>query len=301
MNNFNKQLLLLILLGMNTIGNSQMILKNSTNTSTEKWWKEAVIYQIYPRSFKDSNGDGIGDLRGIISKLDYIKSLGVDAYYTGCLTLTLGNTFQTEEKSNKVYFVDPRYKKHKGFWNKLKTLLIGITKFNTINTIRSKFKKENNWKSWYKTIEFYKSYSQIFTDEVLMNAEYIKHYIPASLFKNEDEIFAYGENLLRQYAKANFVVTARIHCARPSLSMGTPTIYVDIPDDHEVSDCRLNGIKEYFHVVQNRKGILSSNLVKNGEKIGWNTSIQNKKDFIPVKEKIEKTVKEQLQKIHESK
>lgn len=43
-----------------------------------KWWKEAIVYQIYPRSFKDSNGDGIGDLRGIISKLDYIKSLGID-------------------------------------------------------------------------------------------------------------------------------------------------------------------------------------------------------------------------------
>ncbi len=45
------------------------------------WWKEAVIYQIYPRSFKDSNGDGIGDLPGIISKLDYIKSLGVDVIW----------------------------------------------------------------------------------------------------------------------------------------------------------------------------------------------------------------------------
>ncbi|MDX1543974.1 MAG: alpha-glucosidase [Christiangramia sp.] len=42
------------------------------------WWKEAVIYQIYPRSFKDSNGDGIGDLKGIIEKLDYIESLGVN-------------------------------------------------------------------------------------------------------------------------------------------------------------------------------------------------------------------------------
>lgn len=45
------------------------------------WWKEAVFYQIYPRSFKDSNGDGIGDIEGIIEKLDYIKALGVDAIW----------------------------------------------------------------------------------------------------------------------------------------------------------------------------------------------------------------------------
>jgi len=41
------------------------------------WWKEATIYQIYPRSFFDSNGDGEGDLQGITSKLEYVKSLGV--------------------------------------------------------------------------------------------------------------------------------------------------------------------------------------------------------------------------------
>lgn len=46
-----------------------------------KWWKEAVVYQIYPRSFADSNGDGIGDLQGIISKLDYIKSIGADVIW----------------------------------------------------------------------------------------------------------------------------------------------------------------------------------------------------------------------------
>ncbi|EHI98766.1 Oligo-1,6-glucosidase [Clostridium sp. DL-VIII] len=46
-----------------------------------KWWKEAVVYQVYPRSFYDSNGDGIGDLKGVISKLDYIKSLGVDVIW----------------------------------------------------------------------------------------------------------------------------------------------------------------------------------------------------------------------------
>lgn len=45
---------------------------------TKKWWKEGVVYQIYPRSYKDSTGNGVGDLRGIISKLDYIKNLGVN-------------------------------------------------------------------------------------------------------------------------------------------------------------------------------------------------------------------------------
>ena len=48
---------------------------------TKKWWKEAVFYQIYPRSFYDTNDDGIGDLRGIINKLDYLHDLGVDALW----------------------------------------------------------------------------------------------------------------------------------------------------------------------------------------------------------------------------
>ncbi|PEB53129.1 glucohydrolase [Bacillus pseudomycoides] len=47
----------------------------------KQWWKESVVYQIYPRSFMDSNGDGIGDLRGIISKLDYLKKLGIDVIW----------------------------------------------------------------------------------------------------------------------------------------------------------------------------------------------------------------------------
>ena len=47
----------------------------------EKWWKEAVVYQIYPRSFKDSNADGIGDLEGIYEKLDYLAELGIDVIW----------------------------------------------------------------------------------------------------------------------------------------------------------------------------------------------------------------------------
>ena len=55
----------------------------TANGYSRKWWKEAVVYQIYPRSFKDSNGDGIGDLNGITSKLDYIQGLGAEVLWLG--------------------------------------------------------------------------------------------------------------------------------------------------------------------------------------------------------------------------
>ena len=61
------------------------------------WWRSAVIYQVYPRSFLDSNGDGIGDLPGITSKLDYIAALGADIvwispFFTATSSRSAGNT-----------------------------------------------------------------------------------------------------------------------------------------------------------------------------------------------------------------
>src|SRR5690242_8141815 len=53
--------------------------QKSADEAGHAWWQNAVFYEIYPRSFADSNNDGIGDLRGITSKLDYLKELGVNA------------------------------------------------------------------------------------------------------------------------------------------------------------------------------------------------------------------------------
>ena len=51
-------------------------------TVTERiWWKDGAVYQIYPASYKDSSGDGLGDIPGIISKIDYIKDLGIDVVW----------------------------------------------------------------------------------------------------------------------------------------------------------------------------------------------------------------------------
>src|SRR4030095_14303294 len=54
---------------------------NESGLQDRKWWKEAIVYQLYPRSFKDTDGDGIGDLKGITSRLDYLKSLGINAVW----------------------------------------------------------------------------------------------------------------------------------------------------------------------------------------------------------------------------
>ena len=66
------------------------------------WWKETVVYQIYPRSFKDTNGDGVGDIYGIIEKLDYLQDLGVGA-------LWLSPVYQSPNEDNGYDISD--YKK----------------------------------------------------------------------------------------------------------------------------------------------------------------------------------------------
>ena len=53
----------------------------SSTAAAQPWWKDAVVYEIYPRSFQDTNGDGVGDLNGITQRLDYLKALGVDAIW----------------------------------------------------------------------------------------------------------------------------------------------------------------------------------------------------------------------------
>lgn len=63
------------------LNSEQDIPDSDSEKITKVWWKQAVFYQIYPRSFQDSNGDGVGDIRGIINRLDYLKELGVDAVW----------------------------------------------------------------------------------------------------------------------------------------------------------------------------------------------------------------------------
>jgi oligo-1,6-glucosidase len=77
MNRFTALLAVIIFMSCNNAANEKMV----TGQPPTKWWKEAVIYQIYPRSFQDSDGDGVGDLKGITQRLDYLQSLGINAVW----------------------------------------------------------------------------------------------------------------------------------------------------------------------------------------------------------------------------
>ena len=72
-----------------------------------KWWQKSIAYQVYPKSFYDSNGDGIGDLRGIIQKLDYIQELGTDLLYLNpiCKSPMKDNGYDVSD----YYEIDPMF------------------------------------------------------------------------------------------------------------------------------------------------------------------------------------------------
>jgi oligo-1,6-glucosidase len=73
-----KQFFHITLLGLILSGCQQNVKTNETLDPAAKWWKEGIVYQLYPQSFKDSDGDGFGDFNGIIEKIDYLDDLGID-------------------------------------------------------------------------------------------------------------------------------------------------------------------------------------------------------------------------------
>jgi alpha-glucosidase len=93
--------------GQTVPANSRVEAKAATAASERDWWKNAVIYEVYPRSFQDTNGDGIGDLNGIAERLDYLKDLGVDAIWLTPVYLSPHVDFGYDISDYKS--IDPQY------------------------------------------------------------------------------------------------------------------------------------------------------------------------------------------------
>ena len=126
--------------------------------SEQNWWKNAVIYEIYPRSFQDSNGDGIGDLNGITERLDYLKELGVDAIWlTPCYpSPQVDFGYDVSDYKN----IDPQYGTLKDFDRLVKEagkrhirILMDMVMNHTSDQhkwfIESRSSRTNSYRDWY--------------------------------------------------------------------------------------------------------------------------------------------------------
>jgi len=126
--------------------------------SEQNWWKNAVIYEIYPRSFQDSNGDGIGDLNGITERLDYLKELGVDAIWlTPCYpSPQVDFGYDVSDYKN----IDPQYGTLKDFDRLIKEadkrhirILMDMVMNHTSDKhkwfIQSRSSRTNSYRDWY--------------------------------------------------------------------------------------------------------------------------------------------------------
>lgn len=215
---------------------------------------------------------------------------GIDAYFSGCLTLTLSESYKSEAntKRNGIYFTDVYYSFDKNPIQLIKTLIILLTKLKSIVLLNKRMKLNFSLKNIIKTAGFYRTYSKKFTSEVLTKANYIEQEIPDNFLSDEDK-FSYAKDLLKKYSTAQFVVTSRIHCALPCLSLETPVIYIENVNQSEESSCRLDGIRDLFHVMKYDKGRLTFDLTK--EKIKISTTFKNKDDYNKLRIKLIETCK----------
>lgn len=242
---------------------------------------------------------------------DLLKKHGVDCYFSGCLTLTLGLHYHSEEKSGKVYFVDPYYEFGNGEGHHfLSQLLSAFCNYmwhrKKINKLSKKFVCEFSsrlsrysakWEKRLMTASFYRYYSTLFSDDALFQAEYITHKVKQSLFKDDDEKLQYAEDLLKKYAKANYVVTSRIHCALPCVGIETPVLFVTsskLEGDSLRSAGRFGGVIDFFHVLRwTSRGLVNCSSLPQSltNKFSTDTLFANKIIYLKYKEELIKRVK----------
>jgi len=228
-----------------------------------------------------------------------LNKVGVKSYYSSCLTLTLGDKYKKVKNNGKIIFVDP----YNPIRNILKSPLLIIKLLLTISfnySIIKKISKNQNNKKGIKSMlmagSFYKLYSKLFYNIDLINADFEKHAVLESQFGNEQSKFDYANKLLIKYSNAKFIVTSRIHCALPSLSMGTPFIFVtsDMHSSNKYHERgRFGGVMKLFNNVKYDKFTL--NIIDNipldeNGKIQID-KIQNKSSFYTLRDNLNDKVK----------
>ena len=137
-----KQFFVITILGIILSGCEQNVNTNETLDPAAKWWKEGIVYQLYPQSFKDSDGDGFGDFNGIIEKIDYLDDLGIDIIWMNPFfdSPLVDNGYDVRDYRSIL----PRYGDMKDFQKMIDTLHDRGIKF-VLDVVVNHTSKEHFW------------------------------------------------------------------------------------------------------------------------------------------------------------
>lgn len=180
-----------------------------------------------------------------------LEEKGIEAYFSGCLTLTLGRKYKYDGKREGIYIVEPIFSTH-NFSKRplliLKSIVSLLCNYKSVKLIAKK-KGDLSLRSLLHNAIYYKEYAKVFDKQILLDAEYITQYNSEYAEMNIEERFSFAENLVKKYAKAQLVITSRIHCALPCLGLETPVIYTLKDNDIEMSTERFEGLTDLFNTV----------------------------------------------------
>jgi hypothetical protein len=218
--------------------------------------------------------------------VELLKEKGVNAFFSGCLTMTLGMKYCNTNKTGKYFIVDPFYFVKWNARSILETLFHLIFHLLTIVKIAKKNSSSLSIKNLLNSGFFYSVYSKIFSKEILAEANYIHHQSESfNSIKTTDGLLNKAKELINEYAQASLVITSRIHCALPCVSIGTPVIYIENSNQTEASACRLNGLRDFFNILRYEKNSLKTDLNFNrNKKISVENFPSNKIDYLKYSE-----------------
>lgn len=230
--------------------------------------------------------------------LDILKKNGVPCYFSGCLTLTLGRKYKYDGPREGVIFVDPYFPPIRYVGDGIKiyypqNCIKSLWYFLKSPRIVSKLAKNKFFKgritlqTYYNASMFYHAYSNVFADDLLLNAEYLSHMIPVDKDTTQEFLISSAECLVKKYAKAKMVVTSRIHCALPCTGLETPVIFVldkmmDSKQNIFNAPGRFGGLIDFFRIASfknNSVRPVDNDLMNGGEKIGLDFHLANKNNW----------------------
>jgi hypothetical protein len=195
---------------------------------------------------------------------DLLRAKGVDAYYSGCMTLTLGHTYKRKNISDEVIFADIMHDSLS--MKKLLKQPLRLGKRILNGRIKELSVKRDVLQKY-------------FDEDVLNRAVYIDQMVP---YINADVGFEMADKYLKRLSSARFVVTSRIHTALPCLAMGTPVIFVNGGFKTKVDNCRFDGLFDFFNRIDvDSSGNSKCNFSFSGEKINIRTVLKNKDLHVP--------------------